>query len=276
GDLFRLRLAADRDDVLGDLVRALAGQPGVGLHVADRVGEARVDVVHRDPVRAEGAGQRLGERAQAALGGGVRQPRRAAAPAVRAVHVHDPAPAPLAHAGGERLRQVPRRGQLLVEVAVPVLVGRLPEVLVQSPGGVAHVDVDVAERLLGLGLEVHDRRLVRCVAEYDDGLGAERLRLLLDLVGLFRVRPGVDDDVRAAGGELEHDRLAQVAAGTGHEQGLPRDTELIGHGALCLIPWYVGIFRVGHWLASAAAPAPPVPLTVAGSPAGTGKWHATR
>ena len=68
GDLFRLRLAADRDDVLGDLVRALAGQPGVGLHVADRVGEAGVDVVHRDPVRAQGPGQGLGERPQAALG----------------------------------------------------------------------------------------------------------------------------------------------------------------------------------------------------------------
>src|ERR1700722_13902036 len=40
GHLGRRRLAADRDDLAGDLVGPLAGQPRVGLQVADGVGEA--------------------------------------------------------------------------------------------------------------------------------------------------------------------------------------------------------------------------------------------
>src|SRR6185503_8649064 len=78
-------------------------------------------------------------------------------------------------------------------------------------------------------LQLLDGRELARGPHYDERLRAQRLRLLLDAARLLLVGAGVDDHVRAAGGELEHDRAADIPARAGHEDGLARKVEILVH-----------------------------------------------
>jgi hypothetical protein len=55
---------------------------------------------------------------------------------------------------------------------------------------------------------------------------------LRDLYRFLAVRAAVDDDVRAARGELENDRAPDVAAGSCHQDRLAREVQFLVHPIL--------------------------------------------
>ena len=113
-----------------------------------RVGGAGRDRVDGDAVRGELDRERLGERDDRPLGGGVRAEAADDEDVGGRAHVDDPSALAL-------LDHLPRRGAAAVEVAVqvrgeqpvPVVVGRLDDRLHDQPRRVVHPDVDAAEAL---------------------------------------------------------------------------------------------------------------------------------
>src|SRR6185436_7904583 len=168
GDLAQFCLPTNRNLSAQRLDLRLVREGRVRGQITLRLGDAWVDVVYGDAELAQPFGKRLGEHADAALGGGMRYTGPAAMVAVRAVHVQDAPVAGVAHGRSEGLGEVPGAGQLLVEVMVPFLVGGLPEVLVQPPRGIGDVDVDPAEGILGACLELLYHLLFAGIAQHDD------------------------------------------------------------------------------------------------------------
>src|SRR5215468_2189153 len=145
GEFVWAGLALDRVRVPRTLGAVLRGHAGVRLIVAYGVHEARVHIVDGDPILPEARGQRLRQRAQRTLRGGVRDARPATAIAVWAINVDDAAPARRDHPRHEGLRQVPGGRQLLIEEEVPVLMRGVKKSLVQAARRVADVDVHASE-----------------------------------------------------------------------------------------------------------------------------------
>ena len=100
-------------------------------------------------------------------------------------------------------------------------VGHLGERLVRPDRGVVDQDVDAPE--LGQRPRHHrlDLILLGDVGDNGERLDPELPGLARDGVGLGLVAAGVDDDVRAFAGQLQHRRTADIAPRPGDQRDLP-------------------------------------------------------
>ena len=156
----------------------------------------------------------------------------------------------LDHLPDQRARQVERAVEDDAADQLPIRVGGFEKRLVRPDRGIVDEDVDPAELGQRLARQGFDLGLVADIGENRDGLDPEIAGLARDGLGLLLVGAGVDDDMRALPGQLQHRRTADIAARSGDQRDLPfelaHDSPLPHHSALSAIANMPHLRILGH------------------------------
>jgi hypothetical protein len=208
-------------DVAGELGLVLSRrvQALIDLLAVDSAGR---QAVHGDAVTPDVARESLGPR----MDGGLGRPGRVGTGRLgRARDVEDASPAPLDHAGQQRLGEPPNRVEVDRHRLVPHGVGRVDGGRPRA-AGVVHEDVDVTQS--GQGLVAHARG-GGAVGEVDGQRVRTRPSRRFDLVlqGLQQFTPPRDDQGRhALGGEHPGDLAPDSHAAPGDHGGAAGKIEI--------------------------------------------------